>query len=159
MVQTGSSLIDAGWSEADVATAMRDAATTLQTQAVADGDADGVLAAVMGPCLALLDAEVPPLQQPNLPQCAAILRLSYEEVHGAEGLTDRAKDLLTLATVLEARTRREATEQGRTQADADAVLAMEADSVAKVAALLGGVQRYDIGTCFELAKPEEKTHY
>ncbi|MBB3989212.1 hypothetical protein [Croceicoccus naphthovorans] len=159
MVRTGARLIDAGWTEPQVSAAMTEAAGGLQQEAIASGDADRKLAQVMRPCLSLLDTAVPPLQKPNLPQCAAILRASYEEVHAAEGLSARAKDLLTLATVLEARTRREATEQGRTQAEADAVLAAEATTVAKVAALPGGMQRYDIATCFDLAKPEEKTHY
>jgi len=159
MVLTGAALIDAGWSKEQVAAAMRDAAASLQAEAIKDGDADGVLAKVMPPCLSLLDAEVEPLIEPNLPQCTAILRLSYDEVHEAEGLSARAKDLLTLATVLESRTRRELVEQGRTQAEADAILAVEAKSVVETAQARGGVQRYDIGTCFELAKPEEKTHY
>lgn len=159
MVRTGAALIDAGWSKEQVAGAMRDAAAGLQAQAVQEGDADGVLSAVMPPCLSLLDAEVEPLIEPNLAQCAAILRISYDEVHDTEGLSNRAKDLLTLTTVLESRARRELAQQGRTQGEADAVLAVEAKSVAQTAQAPGGVQRYDIGTCFELARPEEKTHY
>lgn len=154
MVRTGASLIDAGWSKEQVAAAMRDAAAGLQAQAATDGDADGVLRAVMPPCLSLLDAEVEPLIEPNLPQCTAIMRLSFDEVHKAEGPSDRARDLRIMTAVLEARARRELAEQGRTEGEADAVLALEAKSVAETAAAPGGVQRYDIGTCFELAKPE-----
>ena len=159
MVATGEALIAAGWTQAQVSAAMNEAAAAIQHEAVAKGDAEGVLGAIMPPCLSLLDAQVPPLTLPNLPQCAAILRLSYDEVHAAEGLTDRAKDLLTLASVLESRARRELAGQGRSDAEADAVLDIERDSVTKVAAQPGGVQRYDIATCFELAKPEEKKHY
>lgn len=159
LVRTGARLTAAGWTADEVGAAMRAAAADLQGEAIAGGDADGVIAAVMPACLALLDAEVPPLIAPNLPQCTAILRLSYDEVHAAEGLSARAKDLLTLATVLESRARRELTQQGRTEAEADAILAVEGEAVAEVAGQPGGVQRYDIATCFELAKPEEKTHY
>lgn len=159
MVATGERLRASGWTRDEVSAAMRDAAAALQAEAREAGDGEAVLAAVMPPCLALLETQVPPLTQPNLPQCAAILRLSYEEVHAGEGLSARARDLLTLATVLEARARRELTEQGRTAAEADAILALEAESVANAAAEPGGVGRYDVATCFDLAKPEEKTHY
>lgn len=159
MVRTGAALIDAGWSKEQVATAMRDAAAGLQAQPARQGDRQGdtgaALDAVMPPCLSLLDAEVEPLIVPNLPQCTAILNLTFDEVHAAEGPSDRARDLRMMATVLESRIRSELTEQGRTQDEAGAILAVEAKSVAQTAAAPGGVHRYDIATCFELAKPKE----
>lgn len=129
MVLTGTRLIDTGWSEADVAAAMRDAAVRFQ--------AEGVLGTVMGPCLSLLNAEVPPLQMPNPPQCVAILK---------------AQAAVAEAAKLERRVRSDAAAQGRTPAEADAILAMEADAVAKVAAMPGGLDRFNTSACLELAK-------
>lgn len=159
MVVTGERLIAAGWSREQVTAAMTEAVADLQREAKTTGNAASVLDAVMPSCLTLLNAQVDQLIEPNLPQCAAILRLSYDEVQALEGLSSPAKDLLTLATVLESRVRRELARQGRTEAEADVIVALEAESVAKVAAQPGGVERFDIATCFELAKPEEKTHY
>lgn len=129
MVVTGTRLIDTGWSETDVAAAMRNAAAGLR--------AEDVLASVMGPCLSLLDAEVPALQKPNPPQCIAILQ---------------AQAAVVEADLLERRVRGDAAAQGRTPAEIDAVLAMEADAVAKVAAMPGGLDRFDAAACLELAK-------
>lgn len=129
MVLTGTRLIDTGWSETDVAAAMRIAAAGLQ--------AEGILASVMGPCLSLLDAEVPALQSPNLPQCVAILH---------------AQAAVVEAALLERRFRGDAAAQGRTPAEIDAVLAMEADAVAQVAVMPGGLDRFDTSACLELAK-------
>lgn len=129
MVLTGTRLIETGWSEADVAGAMRHAAVGFQ--------AEDVLASVMGPCLSLLDAEVPSLQKPTPPQCVAILEAQAAVAEAAE---------------LERRVRSDAAAQGRTPAEADAILAMEADAVAKVAALPGGLERFDTSACLELAK-------
>jgi len=159
MVRTGARLTSASWTREQVAAAMKEAVAELQTRARDLGDPDALIMQSLPSCLTLLDAEVGPLIEPNLPQCAAIMRRSYEEVHKAEGLSDRAKDLLTLATVLESRARRELAEQGRTSAESDAIIALEQEAVAKIAAQPGGVGRYDLTNCFELAKPEEKKHY
>lgn len=149
MVQTGSSLIENGWSQGEVAAAMRDAAAALQ------GDAgDGaLLAAVVPPCLALLDANVAPLMEPNLPQCTAIMGVLHEEALMAGGKSERARELQSAATALESLTRQEAAGQGRTETEIDAILALERQSVAEVAAMPGGIGRYDADVCYDLAKP------
>ena len=96
MVLTGAALIDAGWNKEQVAAAMRDAAASLQAEAIKDGDADGVLAKVMPPCLSLLDAEVEPLIEPNLPQLEGIVW----PLLGAESEEDEPPPLEQIREVL-----------------------------------------------------------
>jgi hypothetical protein len=131
----------------------------LQQQAVASGDADATMAAAMTPCVARLDAEVSPLRKPSLSQCAAILALAYEEVHAREGLSPAARDLKTLANVLESRERAALTEQGLTGNAADRRVAEDHDAMLKQALATGGVEKYDLRTCYDLARPDEKSHY
>lgn len=138
MVLTGSGLTARGWSAAQVAAAMQAAAGSLQGA--------GALDAVMPPCLALLDAAVPPLRVPTLPQCAAILRLAADELRTLPNGAAEAQRLAAAADAASARVRAEAS------STADAVLAAEAAEVARVAALPGGIGRYDQRSCFELAK-------
>lgn len=147
MVLTGSGLTARGWSAAQVAAAMRDAAAGLQ-----GGGAQGALDAVMAPCLALLDAAVPPLRIPTLPQCAAILRLAADEALAVPGRADEARRLAEAADAAAQNVRDDAAAQQRSPADAEAVLAAEAAEVARMAALPGGTARYDRRGCFELAK-------
>lgn len=121
---------------------------------------DGAMTAAVTPCLARLDAEVPPLPKPSLAQCAAILSLAYEEVHSREGLSASARDLKTLAAVLESRTREALVAQGLTGDAADRRLAETHDAMLKEALeTTGGVEKYDLQTCYEWAKPDEKAHY
>lgn len=146
MAATGGTLFDKGWSEDEVAQAMRRAASGLQGEDLLD--------AVMPPCLDLLDAQVPPLQVPNLPQCTAIVRRMHDDMVEEEGASPRSADLLAQATALEQRTRQEAIAQGRTDEEVDAILGVEAASVAEVAGMPGGLARYDASACFDLAKIE-----
>jgi hypothetical protein len=141
------------WLEADVA--------GLQQRAKASGDPDSVLAAAVRPCLARLDAEVPPLPAPSLAQCAAIMTLAYEEVYAREGLAGaEARDLKTLATVLESRQRKALQAQGLSGEESDRRVAEMHDAMLKEAMEAGpGVEKYDLQTCYELAKPEADKHY
>lgn len=152
MVLTGSGLTARGWNAAQVATAMRDAAGALQAAPAGGKPGANALDAVMPPCLALLDAAVPPLRQPTLPQCAAILRLAADEKRAVPGGAAEAQRLDAAADEAARRVRSDTLAQSRSAADADAVLAAEAAEVARVAALPGGIARYDRRTCFELAK-------
>lgn len=123
-------------------------------------DPDDALGAVIGPCLARLDATVPPLKVPDLLQCSAILALAFEEVHGREGMTPAAQDMKTLASVLAAREHEALVAAGRSNDAADAVLAQAHDAMLKEAFDdAGGVEKYDIDHCYDLAKPDPKSHY
>lgn len=132
MVQVGTRLIDSGKSEADVAAAMREAATQLQDGAMLD--------AIMPPCLVLLDATVPELIRPTLPQCVAIMRMLPG---GGAG-----------AGKLEAEFRAELAANGQSTDDANAILGAEATGVEQVAGEPGGLGRYDTPVCLELAKAD-----
>lgn len=123
-------------------------------------DPDAALAALAQPCVAMLDASVAPLIVPDLKQCAAILGLAYDEVHGREGLSPAAQDLRTLVSVLSAREREAMMANGRSGDEADRALAQAREAMtAEAKATQGGVDRYDIAHCYDLAKPDEKTHY
>lgn len=124
------------------------------------GDPDAALSALATPCVARLDAAVPPLVTPDLKQCAAIMALAYDELHAREGMTPAARDLKTLASVLSAREREALIAMGRSGDDADRALSQTREAlVAEASDGKGGIDKYEIAHCYDLAKPAEKTHY
>lgn len=123
-------------------------------------DPDAALAALVKPCSARLDATVAPLVTPDLKQCAAILDLAYDEVHAREGMSAPAQDLKTLASVLAAREREALLAMGKSGDEADRTLSDAREAIrAEAGDGQGGVDKYDIAHCYELAKPQEKSHY
>ncbi len=120
-------------------------------------DPDAALTDLAKPCLARLDASVPPLTKPDLNQCAAILTLAADELHAREGMTPAAQDLRTLASVLTAREREALIASGKTGDEADRTVIQTREAMA--AAAPGEIDTYDIAYCYDLAKPTEKTHY
>ena len=130
-------------------------------QKAAAGDPDAVMAAAIQPCLPRLDAAIPPLEAPDLLQCSAILKVAYEDVHGREGLSPRARDLATLATVLTAREREALLAKGLSGDDADRTIAEAHDALLAdtFSAAGAGAEKYDIARCYDLAKPDPKSHY
>lgn len=118
-------------------------------------DPDAALAALAEPCVARLNATVPPLKQPDLAQCAVILDLAYEEVHAREGMSAAARDLKTLAMVLADRQRKSVTSTGGSSEAADHTLAQARGAMAAE----GAADQFDIAHCYDLAKPDEKSHY
>lgn len=123
-------------------------------------DPDTALAAALKPCLARLDAEVPPLKTPDLLKCSAILGLAYEEIHAREGLSPAAQDMKTLASVLSAREHEALVAAGKSGDEADAALALAHDAmISEALDGEGGVEKYDIAHCYDLAKPDPKSHY
>ncbi len=137
---------------------MEGAATALQGAAAQAGNPDATIAAVMPPCLTLLDASVPALTQPELVQCASLMALAAQELETAEGLTPAAMDLKTLATVLEARARRDLAAKGHSGGQSDAILTQSFEEMAKLAGDELGAESYDIQQCFVLAQPEADPH-
>ena len=135
---------------ADVAAMQRKAAV----------DPDGELTAEVKPCLARLDAAVPPLQVPDLAQCAAILTLAYEEEHARDPQGAAVRDLQTLAQVLGSRARTALITGGASGDSADAAVEQARDAMRSEArSRPGGVDNYDIAHCYELAAPDAKSHY
>ena len=133
----------------------------LQKLAAALGDPQGTLSRTIAPCLPRLDAEVAPLAKPTLSQCTAILTLAYEEVYAREGIAGgQARDLKILSAVVESRERKALMAQGLSGDRIDRKVSEEHDRMRKEALDAGpGVEKYDLNTCYELAKPDEKTHY
>lgn len=131
-------------------------ARAFQDAAQETNDPNGTVDAVMEPCLTRLDSAVPPPPQPSLPECAAILGLAYDEVFAREGLSPAARDLKTLASVLDSRARDELRADGKSGNEIDFALdaiknAIAADAVRQEAE--GTVPNLDYDYCFELAKP------
>lgn len=118
-------------------------------------DPDAALAALAEPCVARLDATVPPLKQPDLAQCAAILDMAYEEIHAREGMSAAARDMKTLAMVLADRQRKSVTTNGGSNDAANRALTKARSAMAAQ----GAVDQFDIAHCYDLAKPDEKSHY
>lgn len=135
-------------------------AKALQDAATASGDPDATMTAAAAPCLSRLDASIPPLETPDLLQCSAILAVAYEDVHSREGLSPTAKDLATLASVLTAREKEALKAKGASEDAADRTIAEAHDALLADAFAGGpGADRFDIAHCYELAKPDPKTHY
>lgn len=132
--------------------------TAMQHRAAADPDRE--LAAEVRPCLARLDSAVPPLQTPDLAQCAAILTLGRDEERAGGGDTAAARDLQTLAQVLATRARGALIAGGKSGDGADAAIEAVREAMrAEAAGRPGGVDHYDIAHCYDLAAPDAKSHY
>lgn len=131
----------------------------LQAQAAQSNDPAGVVDAIMTPCLAKLDAAVPLPPPPSMLQCAIYLQLAFDEVAGREGDSATARDLKTLATVLESRARDEMRDEGLSGNEADRrfIETREAiDAREKARAPDDDATDVDFEHCFTLAKPAEK---
>jgi len=154
---------EAGLSEAAVLELLTADVRDMQRLATADPDPakpDQALAAEVKPCLPRLDAAVPPLQVPDLAQCAAIMELAFEEerTRGPQGAA--ARDLQTLAQVLASRARTAFVTGGASGDGADAALEQARDAMRREARdRPGGVDNYAIAHCYDLAAPDAKSHY
>lgn len=146
-------------SDEGVGLALRGIVEDLQGQAAQSNDPAGVVDVIMEPCLKKLDAVVPLAPPPSMLQCAVYVMLAYEEVNGREGETPTARDLKTLATVLESRARDEMRDEGLSGNEADQRLIETRESIAKAESARdpeGASPDIDFEHCFELAKPAEK---
>jgi hypothetical protein len=131
----------------------------LQAEAGASNDPAGVVDAVMDPCLEKLDAVVPVPPPPSMLQCAIYMQLAFEEVKTREGDTATARDMKTLATVLESRARDEMRDEGLSGNEADQrfIETREAiDAREKARGADDDASDIDFEHCFNLAKPVEK---
>lgn len=107
-------------------------------------------------CLALMRKEAPPPPPPGLPQCAAMLKLAYEEEHGRNGLSDDAKQLATIASILDHKAREALRGEGKSGSEIDAAMAATREAVAaevKARAADGVSAGLDYSACFALASP------
>lgn len=135
-----------------VQSAMIEAVATLQREAGESDDADAFARAEAERCLPLMRARVPALPKPTLPQCAAYVRLAYDDVRAREGATPAAKDLATIASVLDHRARETLHDAGRSQPEIDEAMGRERERIT-AAAKTGKADRVDLPHCFDLAAP------
>ena len=128
----------------------------LQSEAVASGNPSAVLRARSAPCIAMLDAEVPPPQPPTLPQCAAALAMAYDDEVAHQGLTKAARTLSIFAALLDGRAREELKAEGKTDAESDIVIGLEKEKLMaefKASGGKGTQDRIDFPACFAMARP------
>lgn len=107
-------------------------------------------------CLALMRKEAPPPPPPSLPQCAAMLKLAYDEEHGRNGLSEDAKRLATIASILDHKAREALRGEGRSGPETDAAMTVAREGVAAdvKARVADGVSAgLDYSACFALARP------
>ncbi|MEW5998835.1 MAG: hypothetical protein AB1729_08595 [Pseudomonadota bacterium] len=150
-------------SDAAIGAALTQIVQQLQSDAAKSNDPAGVVDAIMIPCLEKLDAAVPVPPPPSMLQCAVYVQLAYEEVKGREGDSNTARDLKTLASVLESRARDEMRDAGLSGNEADAKLIETREAaIAKEKARNPGDDAQaadgdiDFEACFNMAKPAEK---
>ncbi|MBB5686237.1 hypothetical protein [Sphingobium boeckii] len=125
-----------------------------QKRATAGGGARDIPRDEIIACVALMEKTAPAPPPPTLPQCAGMVKLAYDEVHGREGLSKSAKDMATIAAVLEARARDGLLADGNSQGDADRILTQTRETIAKDVARreADGVSAgLDIQPCFDMA--------
>lgn len=146
-------------SDEGVGLALQAIVEQLQAEATQSNDPAGVVDAVMGPCLEKLDATVPLPPPPSMLQCAVYVQLAFEEVNRDEGDTSTARDLQTLASVLDSRARDMLRDEGLSGNEADArVIETREAALAAEAARTDDDTAADIDFehCFDLARPPEK---
>lgn len=147
---------DAGWSREQVRDAILAAVAAHQKSTTALGKPADLPPSDIETCIALMEAVAPAPLPPTLPQCAAMLARAYDETHAREGLTSRAKDLKTLASVLDYRARealraegKSGTEVDRTMVETHGIIVAEAERRAADNVSAG----LDYGACIEMARP------
>ena len=151
---------ETGMSQEDVGKAMVAAVADQQAKVKDVAEPQQVVEAEMAKCLPLLDETVPPKPKPNLNQCAAMVELAYREVYGREGLSKTAKDLKTLATVLDSRARDALKADGYSGNESDVILTTLREKMlaeAREKEAQGISSDLDFDHCFKLAAPKEKT--
>lgn len=107
-------------------------------------------------CLALMRDALPALPAPTLPQCAAMLRLAYDDEHGRNGLSDDARKLATIASILDHKAREALRVEGRSGPEADAAMTTARERVAaevKAREADGVSAGLDYSACLVMAKP------
>lgn len=146
-------------SDAAIGAALTQIVQKLQSDAAQSNDPAGVVDAIMTPCLEKLDAAVPVPPPPSMLQCAVYVQLAYEEVKGREGDSTTARDLKTLASVLESRARDEMRDEGLSGNEADAKLIETREAAIateKARDPSDDLTDIDFEVCFNMAKPAEK---
>lgn len=146
-------------SDEAVGMALKQIVEQLQADAAQSNDPAGVVDAIMTPCITKLDAVVPLPPPPSLLQCAIYLQAAYEEVHGREGDSPTARDLKTLATVLESRARDDMRDEGLSGNEADQRFIETREAInarEKARDANDDAADIDFEHCFTLARPDEK---
>jgi len=126
-----------------------------QKRAAAGGGAREIPRGDVVACIAMMEKIAPAPPPPSLPQCAAMVKIAYEEVHEREGLSSGAKDLATIAAVLDARARDQLLASGKSREETGKVMADTRAEIAREAARRAADEvsaGLDFQACFDMAK-------
>lgn len=126
-----------------------------QTRATAGGAAREIPRGEVVACIALMEKLAPAPPPPSLPQCAAMVKIASDEVHAREGLSGGAKDLATIAAVLDARARDQLLGSGQSREETEKVMAKTRAEIAREAARRAADEvsaGLDFQACFDMAK-------
>lgn len=132
---------------------VRDAILAAVAQRQKGGELDD---AEVTACIARMRETVPPPLAPGLPQCAAMLKLAYDEEHGRNGVSKEAKRLATAASVLDHKAREALRGQGRSGTEADAAMTAAREAVVadlKAREADGVSAGLDYSACLTMAAP------
>lgn len=150
---------ETGSDDTIVGQALTEIVEQLQARAALSNDPAGVVDTVMAPCLQTLDIAVPVPPPPTMLQCAIYLRLAFDEVQGREGDSPTARDLKTLAGVLESRARDQMRDEGLSGNEADRrfIEAREGiDAREEARDVNDDASDIDFEPCFDMARPADK---
>lgn len=150
-------MAETGQSREQVRDAILAAVADHQARVKSVAEPDEVVAAEMGKCLPLLDAQLPAKPKPTLNQCAALMQLAYEEVYDREKLSKMAQDLKTLAFVLDNRAREKMRGEGKSGNESDIILTQIREKMIALQQDQTKESRLDIDHCFALAAPKNKS--
>ena len=130
------------------------AIATLQSRANALADPKAELAPLARTCSARMDRLDPPPPNPSLPRCAAMVGLAQSEVQAREGNSKTAKDLSSMAAILDNKARTALLAKGKTGIEAERIIGFERDAIIAEAATnraAGRGDSLDFEYCFRQA--------
>lgn len=129
----------------------------LQLRAINSANPEAETRPIIEKCLAVLDQFEPPPPEPSRVRCAAMVALAQSEVQAREGNSKAAKDLSSIAAILDNKARLELTASGKSGTEADTIIGLEREAIiaeAKVNREQGRGDRLDFEHCFREAAKE-----
>lgn len=150
----GDRLVAKGQTREAVRDAILAAVATQQNAAKQGGAMRDLPDAQVQACVAMLDREIPVPPPPSLPRCAALSAIAYGSIPVADHKTTAARDLQTIASVLDHRAREALRASGKSgpQTDAEMDAARE---LAEVDVTRANDERSELEfeACLEMARP------
>lgn len=147
---------ESSWTREQVRDAILEAVAARQKAAAVNGGVHGLTEDEVKVCIAAMDVAAPAPTPPTLPQCAALVAIAYEDVSARADPGPYAKDLKTIASVLDYRAREALRAEGRSGNEVDRAMIETREAIAGEAKRRAGdgvSAGLDYGPCLELARP------